>query len=176
VAGTWTSRDARAADHAAMAAIYNAGIASSQATFETEPRTADDVAGWTAARTPAVVVADGSGRVVGFARLSPYVARPCYDHVAEFGVYVAEDAQGDGAGSAAMGAVIERARALGYTKLVSRVIVGNVASRRLLARLGFREVGVHERHGRTLDGRWHDVVVVELLLSGTSSPETALRR
>ena len=52
----------------------------------------------------------------------------------------------------------------GYWKLVSRVFVENTASRRLLASLGFREVGVYEKHGQ-LDGVWHDVVIVERLLA-----------
>lgn len=163
MADIWVSRDARPADHAPIAAIYNAGIAASTATFETEPRTADDVAGWLGERTRVVVV-ESPGGVVGFARLSPYAARPCYDHVAEFGVYVVVDARGRGVGAAAVRAIIVRAPDHGYTKLVSRVIVENAASRRLLARLGFREVGIHQRHGRTVDGAWHDVVVVELLL------------
>ena len=37
------------------------------------------------------------------------------------------------------------------------------ASRRLIRRLGFREVGVYEKHGK-LDGAWRDVVIVERLL------------
>jgi phosphinothricin acetyltransferase len=53
----------------------------------------------------------------------------------------------------------------GLWKLVSRVCVENAASRALLAAVGFREVGVYERHGR-LDGRWRDVVIVERLIEG----------
>jgi phosphinothricin acetyltransferase len=55
-------------------------------------------------------------------------------------------------------------RAAGYWKLVSRVFPENLASRRLIASLGFREVGVYERHAR-LDGVWRDVIIVELLLN-----------
>jgi phosphinothricin acetyltransferase len=51
----------------------------------------------------------------------------------------------------------------GFWKLVARVFVENVPSRKLLLSLGFREVGVHEKHAR-LDGVWRDVVVVERLL------------
>jgi hypothetical protein len=57
------------------------------------------------------------------------------------------------------------ASAADYWKLVSRIFVENMASRRLVASLGFREVGIYERHGR-LDGVWRDVVIVERLLSG----------
>jgi L-amino acid N-acyltransferase YncA len=48
-------------------------------------------------------------------------------------------------------------------ELVSRVFVENTASRNLLRSIGFREVGVYERHGQ-LDGVWRDVVIVEKLL------------
>jgi L-amino acid N-acyltransferase YncA len=65
----------------------------------------------------------------------------------------------------AMEALFTAARAAGFWKLVSRVFVENVASRGLLSALGFREVGVYERHGQ-LDGVWRDVVIVEKLLDG----------
>jgi phosphinothricin acetyltransferase len=54
-------------------------------------------------------------------------------------------------------------RERGYNKLVSHVFADNAASRRMLAAVGFREVGVFARHGE-LDGRYRDVVAVELLL------------
>jgi phosphinothricin acetyltransferase len=78
-------------------------------------------------------------------------------------VYVSREMRGRGAGRAAMEAIIDAARAAGFWKLLSRVFVENAASRGLLASLGFREVGVYEKHAR-LDGRWRDVVIVEKLL------------
>ena len=60
-------------------------------------------------------------------------------------------------------ALIDAARAAGFWKLVSRVFIENAASRALLRGVGFREVGVYERHAR-LDGVWRDVVIVERLL------------
>jgi phosphinothricin acetyltransferase len=62
-----------------------------------------------------------------------------------------------------MEALFVAARAAGFWKLVSRVFVENAASRALLRSVGFREVGVYERHAR-LDGVWRDVVIVEKLL------------
>jgi phosphinothricin acetyltransferase len=59
--------------------------------------------------------------------------------------------------------LIEEARAAGFWKLVSRVFVENEASRVLLRNLGFREVGIYERHGQ-LHGIWRDTVIVERLL------------
>jgi phosphinothricin acetyltransferase len=63
-----------------------------------------------------------------------------------------------------MQALLERAEASGYWKLVSRVFPENTASRSLLRGLGFREVGTYEKHAQ-LDGVWRDVVIVERLLA-----------
>jgi phosphinothricin acetyltransferase len=60
--------------------------------------------------------------------------------------------------------LIDEAKGAGFWKLVSRVFVENAASRALLRGLGFREVGVYERHAQ-LDGAWRDVVIVERLLA-----------
>ena len=65
-----------------------------------------------------------------------------------------------GAGRVALEELIRQAKARGFWKLVSRVFVENGASRALIASLGFREVGVYEKHGM-LDGLWRDVVIVE---------------
>ncbi len=155
-------RAAAATDAAAIARIYNEGIEDRVATFETEPRTADDIVAWFEAPYPVVVALEG-GEVVAFAVASMYRPRACYRDIGEFSVYVARAARGRGHGARAMRALFVAARAAGLRKLVSRVFVENEPSRRLLRRLGFREVGVYVRHGH-LDGRWRDVVVVERLL------------
>jgi L-amino acid N-acyltransferase YncA len=156
------ARSATAADAAAMTRIYNEGIDDRTATFETRPRTPEDVAAWFDGVHPIVVV-ERDGEVAGFARTSSYRARACYDGVAEFGVYVARRFRAMGVGGEAMTALVDEAEAAGFWKLVSRVFVENEPSRRLLARVGFREVGVYRRHAR-LDGEWRDVVIVEILL------------
>ena len=156
------ARPATAADAPAIARIYNEGIEDRVATFETRPRAAADVAAWLDGVHPVVVVEHG-GDVVAFAATSNYRPRECYAGIAEFSVYVARAARGRGAGRVAMEALIDAAEAAGFWKLVSRVIVENVASRALLRALGFREVGTYERHGK-LDGEWRDTVIVEKLL------------
>ena len=156
------TRLATSDDAPAIARIYTEGIAERTATFETRPRTPEDILGWFGARHP-VVVAEEGGVVVAFASTSTYRPRECYDGVAEFSVYVARTARGRGAGRAAMEALIAAAAAAGFWKLVSRVFVENSASRTLLRSLGFREVGIYEKHAK-LDGIWRDVVIVERLI------------
>jgi L-amino acid N-acyltransferase YncA len=157
-----TVRAARATDAADIARIYNEGIAERIATFETEPRTAERIAQTLAEhadRYPMVVV-ERDGRVVAWAGASEYRPRECYAGIAEFSVYVDRAARRTGAGKAAMVGLIAACEAKGFWKLVSRVFPENIASRRLLASLGFREVGVYLRHAK-LDGVWKDVVIIE---------------
>ena len=153
---------ARKSDCAAIARIYNEGIEDRVATFETRLRTAGEIEAWLGGRHPVVVVREG-GAVLAFAACSEYRPRECYRDIAEFSVYVAREARGRGLGRLALEGLMEAAVSAGLHKLVSRVFVENAASRRLLAHLGFWEVGVYRRHGR-LDGVWRDVVIVERLL------------
>ena len=161
-AGLCTTRAAIPADAPAIAAIYNQGIADRVATFETEPRSPEDIAAWF---TPGrlIMVAEDEQGVIAFAASFPYSARPCYAGINEFSVYVARDWREKGAGRAVLAALIEAASAHGLHKLTSRVFPENVASRALLKQSGFAEIGIHRRHGK-LDGEWRDCVVVELLI------------
>jgi phosphinothricin acetyltransferase len=156
------TRAATPADVSAIAAIYNEGIADRIATFETEPRSATEIAGWFTGQQ-LVVVAETEGGPVAFAASFPYSNRPCYRGIGEFSVYVRRNYRGRGAGRAALAALIETATARGMHKLTSRVFPENAASRTLLKGLGFEEIGTHRRHGQ-LDGRWRDCVIVERLL------------
>jgi L-amino acid N-acyltransferase YncA len=113
-----------------------------------------------------VVVEDGN-RVLGFAWTSEYRPRAAYAGVAEFTIYVARSARGQGVGRLALGALVTEAERRGFWKLVSRIFPENVASRRLCAALGFREVGIYRRHGQ-LDARWMDCVIVERLLGAAA--------
>ena len=101
--------------------------------------------------------------MVAFAATSIYRPRECYDGIAEFSVYVARNTRGAGAGRLAMQALIAAAEEAGFWKLVSRIFTENTASLALMKSLGFREVGIYEKHAR-LDGEWKDVVIVERLL------------
>jgi phosphinothricin acetyltransferase len=157
-------RPAEHRDADAIAGIYNQGIAERGATFETEPRSADDIAARLreASRFP-TIVAEDAGAVIGWAGLSSYRRRACYAGIGEFSIYLHRSARGRGAGRQLLEALVDAARERGYWKLVSRVFPSNAASRALCRACGFREVGVYEKHGR-LDGQWVDVVIVERLI------------
>ncbi|HEU5192614.1 MAG TPA: arsinothricin resistance N-acetyltransferase ArsN1 family A [Methylomirabilota bacterium] len=162
---TLSTRLATTADAAAIAAIYNEGIADRIATFETEPRTAEQLATQIAEkgdRFPTVVV-EREGQVVAWAGAGAYRTRSAYAGVAEHSVYVARAARGSGAGRAALDALCRTYAERGFWKIVSRIFPENVASLALHKRCGFRVVGVYERHGK-LEGQWRDCVIVERLL------------
>ncbi|HYL37434.1 MAG TPA: arsinothricin resistance N-acetyltransferase ArsN1 family A [Bryobacteraceae bacterium] len=157
-----TTRPAALHDAEAMARIYNQGIEDRVATFEIRPRSTQDVEGWFDGAHPIVVVEE-DGQLIAFASTSSYRTRECYAGIAETSVYVSRSFRCRGAGRVALRALIQAARAAGFWKLLSRIFPENAASRALVRELGFREVGVYEKHGR-LDGQWRDVVIVERLL------------
>jgi L-amino acid N-acyltransferase YncA len=156
-------------DAEAVARIYNEGVAERSSTFETEPRTAAHVGHWLEAgeRLP-LMVADEDGRVLGWARILAYSEVAAYAGVGEVSIYVDRRARGGGVGRTLLEELERRAGELGYWKLIGKVFPENAASIALLRRCGWREVGLHVRHGR-LDGAWRDVLVVERLL-GAQAP------
>ena len=152
-------------DAPAIAAIYNQGIEDRIATFETEPRTPDQIARQLSEkgdRFP-TVVAERHGEVLAWDSAGAYRSRPAYAGVAEHSVYVARSARGKGAGRLALDALCRAYAERGFWKLVSRIFPENTASLALHERCGFRVVGVYERHGK-LEGVWRDCVIVERLL------------
>ena len=156
------ARLATAADAAAIARIYNQGIEDRSATFETRLRATAEVAAWFDGRHPIIVVEE-EGQVIAFAATFAYSPRACYAGIAEVSLYVERSARARGAARLAVTELLGAAEAAGFWKLVARIFSDNLASRRVAEALGFREVGIHEKHG-CLDGRWRDVVVVERLI------------
>ncbi len=93
----------------------------------------------------------------------PYSDRPAYAGVVECSVYVSRERRARGLGGQLLDALAVEAKIRGRWKLTGKLFAENEASARLVRSRGFREVGVHRRHGR-LDGAWRDVLVVERLL------------
>jgi L-amino acid N-acyltransferase YncA len=138
--------------------IYLEGIATGQATFETE---APPWERWDAAHLPRprLVARDGA-EVAGWAALSPVSARAVYAGVAEVSVYVAASHRGRGIGRALLDRLVEESEAAGVWTLQASVFPENVASIALHAACGFRVVGVRRRIARH-HGAWRDTVILE---------------
>jgi phosphinothricin acetyltransferase len=147
-----------AADWPPVRAIYVEGIASGQATFETEPPTWE---AWDAGHLPhSRLVARHGGRVVGWAALAPVSRRACYAGVAEVSVYVAADRRGQGIGATLLRALVAESERHGIWTLQGATFAENAASLRVQAACGFRVVGRRERVAR-LHGTWRDTVLTE---------------
>src|SRR5512132_869951 len=145
-------------DWPAVRAIYQAGIDTGDATFETA---VPDWPAWDAAHLAGHrLVAVRDGRVVGWTALAPVSDRCAYAGVAEDSVYVAPQAQDQGVGRALLAAVVASAERGGIWTVQTGIFPENQASVRLHEACGFRVVGVRERLGR-LHGRWRDVLLLE---------------
>jgi phosphinothricin acetyltransferase len=147
-----------AAHWPAVRAIYEQGIATGDATFETAAPTWE---AWDAGHLAGHrLVAAARGRVLGWAALAPVSERSAYAGVAEASVYVAAEAAGRGVGRALLDRLVAGAEAAGIWTVQAGIFPENRASLALHRGCGFRTVGVRERLGR-LDGRWRDVVLLE---------------
>ena len=143
---------------AEVRAVYLEGLATGEATFETE---APAWPSWDAAHLPCCrLVALSDERVAGWAALSRVSAREVYAGVAEVSVYVGHEFRGRGVGRALLSALVRESEAEGVWTLQASVFPENVASVALHRACGFREVGRRERVGR-LAGRWRDTLLLE---------------
>lgn len=151
-------RQMRDADWPQVVAAYQDGIATGEATFETDAPT---FAHWSASHpVEHRLVAVDDETVLGWVALSPVSDRCAYAGVAEVSVYVAEHARGRRVGLRLMEAVIENADAAGIWTIQAGIFPENIASVALHRRSGFRVVGTRERLGQ-LHGRWRDVLLLE---------------
>jgi L-amino acid N-acyltransferase YncA len=151
-------RDLRPGDWPGVARIYEQGIATGNASFETEVPSWED---WDRAHLAGHrFVAEEDGHLAGWIALAPVSGRPCYAGVAEISVYVDEGLRGRGVGSELLATLIESAEHDGIWTLQTSVFPENGTSLALLGRFGFRVVGMRERIGR-LHGVWRNTVLVE---------------
>jgi phosphinothricin acetyltransferase len=138
--------------------IYREGIATGNATFET------DVPEWgqwdkSHLRDCRLVVKSNS-QIIGWAALSPVSSRCVYKGVAEVSLYVESSARGLGAGKALLRALIEESEQAGIWTLQGMTFPENTASIALQKACGFRKVGYRERIGQ-MNGLWRNVILME---------------
>lgn len=160
-----TVRPATPADADAICRIYNQGIEDQIATLETELRTPEERRQWLGDRGPRhpVIVAEASGRVVGWGSLNPYSSRKAYAYVADFSVYVERGWRSRGVGSRLLARLIELGREHGFHKMVLSAFPGNEAGMALYHKFGFSSVGIFKEMGK-LNGQWVDTISMEKIL------------
>lgn len=145
-------------DWESVKSIFEDGIATKNATFETAAGTWEK---WNSDHlTDARLVAENSDQIQGWAALSPVSGRCVYGGVAEVSVYVANAMHGKGLGSALLDRLIEESEQQNIWTLQAGIFPENKASINLHKKLGFRIVGTREKIGK-MDGQWRDVVLME---------------
>jgi len=138
--------------------IYQEGIATGDATFESE---APDWEQWDKSHLrDCRLVAKSGEKIVGWAALIPVSSRCVYDGVAEVSLYVRDSFRGRGIGTELLKAAIEESQRAGIWTLQSGTFPENAASIAIQKACGFREVGRREKIG-CMNGQWRDVVLME---------------
>ncbi|GAB2798111.1 phosphinothricin acetyltransferase [Hymenobacter luteus] len=152
-----------AAHWPAVKAIYEQGIATGNATFQTDAPTWGEWDRGHLAHSRLVAVDAGygnNGQVLGWAALSPVSGRCVYGGVAEVSVYVAGDARGRGVGRQLLAAIVAESEANGLWTLQASIFPENTTSISIHAGAGFQTVGRRERIGQ-LHGVWRSTVLLE---------------
>ncbi len=146
-------------DWPVVAAIFEEGIATGLATFETAAPTWPE---WDESHLPGTlrVVAEEGGEVIAFAALSPVSTREAYRGVAENTLYVSGRARGEGVGTRLLAELVRRADDAGIWTIQTSIFPENLASLAVHMRAGFRVVGRRERIGQ-LRGEWRDTLLLE---------------
>ena len=151
-------REMLADDWEAVRSIYLEGVATGQATFETNSPSWEQ---WDAAHLSSPrLVAISDGAVLGWAALSRVSTRAVYAGVAEVSVYVHQSSRGQGIGSKLLQALVESSEQTGIWTLQASIFPENVASVSLHQSCGFRVVGTRRRLAK-LNGVWRDTVLLE---------------
>ena len=152
-------RPMREGDWPAVARIFRQGIDAGNATMHAF---VPDYETWNASRDAAPrLVAEKSGRVLGWVTLSPVSTRACYRGVKELAVYVDASARGQGVGGALLTALIRESEKSGIWMLEAHIFEENIASQKLHEKCGFRMVGYRERIGFDGQGVWHNTMLME---------------
>ena len=145
-------------DYEACAQIYEEGMATGIATFETHVPNWEQ---WDAKFLKTCrLVAQDEETVVGWCALTPFSNREVYRGVAEVTLYIASQYRGEGIGKQLLQALIDESEAVGFWTLQAKIFTTNTASIQLHKNCGFRIVGVRKKLGKR-DGIWHDNMLLE---------------
>lgn len=165
---TISIRPATLEDAAAICAIYNPYIAATTISFEEEAVADADMAQRIAdvqASDLPWLVAQGEGRILGYAYATKWRARPAYRTSVESSIYMDRDAAGRGAGTLLYRALLDELRRRQLHMVIGGIALPNERSVALHERLGFRKVAHFSEVGRKF-GAWVDVAYWELKLGG----------
>ena len=121
-AGGVVIRPSREGDVAEIAKIYGYHVLHGLASFEEVPPDADELASRRRdilARGLPHLVAEQTGRVLGYCYAGPYRPRSAYRFTLEDSIYIDKTAVGRGLGRALLATVLDRCAELGYRQMVA---------------------------------------------------------
>lgn len=159
-------RNATPDDAEAIRAIYNDAVANTTAVFDYEPRSIEAQMAWLAMKAEQnlpVLVAEETGRVLGYCSYGPFRPWPAYLHTVENAIYVAPDQRGKGIGRALLGPLLDIARQRGLHTMIAGITADNAASLRLHEAFGYAPAGLIREAGWKFE-RWLDLVFLQRML------------
>jgi phosphinothricin acetyltransferase len=159
-----TIREAKRADLAGIAEIYNYYIVNTPITFDVTPVTPEDRSGWFEEHTSTprhrLFVAEEAGKIIGYAGTGRFRDKAAYDTSVETTIYCAQEATGRGVGAMLYKALFDALKDADIHRLLAGITLPNDASIKLHRRFGFTDVGVFGECGRKFERYW-DVVWME---------------
>ena len=155
-------RRARPGDLGAITEIYNEAVLTTDASFDTEPKTGGEQRAWFARHGPKhpIMVAEQGSTIIGWASLSEWSDRRAYADTAEISLYVKEEHRGKGTGRILLETIILEGGKVGLHSVVARIVAGNDISVHLHESVGFEDVGTMREVGRKF-GRLLDVIIMQ---------------
>jgi len=146
-------------DYPMIAEIYELGIKSGNATFETK---APEWSSWDQSHLTICrfIATNEDGNSVGWAALTPVSSRCVYSGVAEVSVYVHPGFQGMGIGKKLLLELIAESEKQNIWTLQAGIFPENAASLKIHEQCGFRQVGYHEKIGK-MKNVWRDTALLE---------------
>lgn len=160
-------RPATIEDQQDIMEIYNEAVATTTATFDTEPRTFEKQLEWWSKhkKNHPVFVSEERGKINGWASLSPWSDRCAYDSTVEVSVYIHKDFRGRGIGSKLLEVVTLEGGKVGNHTVISRIAEGNASSVHIHEKLGYQHIGVMKevgfKFGKLLDVYMMQYIYVE---------------
>lgn len=153
-----TIRPFKSDDWSAVREIYEQGLLTRNATFETQ---SPDYDSWIQKFHPHLFwVAINNSQVIGWAGLQPVSVRKVYEGVVEVTIYIHNQWAGKGVGTSLIKHLIAESEKAGIWTLYASIFPENTASIRLHVSNGFREIGYREKIAQ-LDGKWRNTVLFE---------------
>lgn len=158
-------RNAILKDIKSITEIYNEAIVNTNATFDTEKKTINEMKEWFKDHDPKnpIIVAEKDNVIVGWGALSKYDDKKAYSNTAELSLYVLKDYQEKGIGKNLMNNLLKEGKKADIHAVIARITEGNDVSIYLHKEFGFKKIGTLKEVGKKFN-KILDVHIFEKML------------